>query len=58
MPILRSLAPGLLAVCETASQRAVEFVRRELQAHMFAGRSDAAAKADEIARWFADHQAF
>ena len=34
MPLLRSLGPGLLAICDTAQQRTVDFVARELEEHM------------------------
>jgi hypothetical protein len=58
MPLLRSLGPGLIAICETAQQRTVEFVDRELAAHMLKGDPDAAAKARAAAQWFADHSFF
>ncbi len=32
MPLLRSLGPGLLSICDTAQQRTVEFVARQLEA--------------------------
>lgn len=55
MPLLRSLGPGLLAICETAQKRTVEFVTRELERHMLAGQPDRASAA---AAWFADHTYF
>lgn len=55
MPILRGLGPGLLAQCDTAQQRTVEFVRDQLQRHMLSDDHDAASRAAE---WFADHTYF
>lgn len=55
MPILRGLGPGLLAQCDTAQKRTVEFVRDHLQRHMLSGDHEAASKAAE---WFADHTYF
>lgn len=56
MPILRSLGPGLLAQCDTAQQRTVDFVTRQLERHMLKGES--AEAAGQAAAWFADHSYF
>ena len=58
VPLLRGLAPGLLAVCASARALAEEFARRALAAHMFAGESDAENKAEAAAAWFANFSAF
>lgn len=55
MPILRGLGPGLLAQCETAQKRTVEFVRDQLQLRMLNGDAETA---DKAAEWFADHTYF
>jgi hypothetical protein len=55
MPLLRSLGPGLLAICDTAQQRTVDFVARALEEHMLPGESQ---RAREAADWFADHSFF
>jgi len=55
MPLLRSLGPGLLSICDTAQQRTVEFVARQLEERMLHGRpTEGRAAAD----WFADHGYF
>src|SRR5437870_11818220 len=53
MPILRSLGPGLLAQCNTAQERTVEFVTRQLEQHMLKG--EPAQGPADAAAWFADH---
>lgn len=58
LPLLRSLAPGLIAQCEHQRQLAEEFASTNLATHMFAGRPDAVALAKETAAWFADFSAF
>jgi hypothetical protein len=59
MPLLRSLGPGLLAQCDTAQQRTVDFVARQLERHMLNGDTAAAEKAAEkAADWFGDHSYF
>jgi hypothetical protein len=55
MPLLRSLGPGLLAICDTAQQRTEEFVARQLEEHMLGGDQQ---KAAQVAAWFADHTYF
>jgi hypothetical protein len=54
LPILRSYAPGLLAICDDAAERAKQIVKGTLERHMFAGAEDAAAKATGTADWFGD----
>lgn len=60
MPLLRSLGPGLLSICDTAQKRTVDFVARELEAHMFKRktRANRVAHAAQAAAWFADHSFF
>jgi hypothetical protein len=55
MPLLRSLGPGLLSICDTAQQRTVDFVARELEHYMFGGDEQRARAAAE---WFGDHSYF
>ncbi len=58
LPILRSYAPGLLALCANQRQLAEEFATRSLEAHMFAGKPDAHHLAESAARWFANFTSF
>ncbi|WP_288337792.1 SDH family Clp fold serine proteinase [uncultured Gordonia sp.] len=58
LPMLRALLPGLLAQCQHSRDRAEQFARTALEAHMFAGQPDAADKADIAAAWFADFSYF
>ena len=55
MPLLRSLAPGLIAECEHSRQRAEFLVTEQLAAHML---SDNLEKAVEVAAWFANFSEF
>ena len=55
LPILRALAPGLLAQCHHAIDRAKQFVRDQLSTHMLDGDTQ---KSTEVANWFADFEAF
>ncbi|WP_420621194.1 SDH family Clp fold serine proteinase [Candidatus Poriferisodalis sp.] len=55
LPILRTLAPGLVAQCTHAIERAKQFVTDQLTAHMLSGDDDAAAR---VAEWFADFPRF
>lgn len=58
LPILRSYAPGLLTQCEQSRSLAVGMVSSWLKRFMLAGEPDADRKAEEIAAWFADYDAF
>lgn len=58
LPILRSYAPGLLTQCEQSRSLAVSMVSSWLKRFMLAGMPDADAKAEGIAAWFADYEAF
>jgi Serine dehydrogenase proteinase len=58
MPLLRTLGPGLLAICDSAQQRTVDFVTRELEHHMFRRKRKRVQYAREAADWFADHRFF
>jgi hypothetical protein len=51
MPLLRALAPGLLAQCRHSQQLAEQFVSEELKAHML---SNDHGKAEQVAHWFAN----
>ena len=58
LPILRSYSPGLLAQCDHQHELARSLVARWLERYMFAGDSEAAAKADAAASWFASFTEF
>jgi hypothetical protein len=58
IPILRSYAPGLLARCDHASQRATNIVESALSRYMFHDDPNAASKANATADWFGDATAF
>jgi hypothetical protein len=55
MPLLRTLGPGLLAVCDNAQKRTEEFVAQQLEQYMMPGK---AKEASVAAAWFADHSYF
>lgn len=55
LPLLRSLAPGLIAQCIHSREQAERFVTEQLSAHMFGGNRQ---KAAEVAKWFADFSRF
>ncbi len=55
MPLLRSLAPGLIAQCEHSQRRAESLVAEQLAAHML---RDNPEKAAEVASWFANFSQF
>jgi len=55
---LRTLGPGLLSICETAQKRTVDFVARELEAHMMRGKRKKVKYARDAADWFSDHKFF
>lgn len=54
MPILRTLAPGLLAACDHAAARAEEIVSTAMAKYMLAGDPKGSEKAAEAASWFGD----
>ncbi len=58
LPILRSYAPGLLAMCDHQQRLAEDFAETALAEHMFQGRPDAKDKAKSVAEWFADFKEF
>jgi Serine dehydrogenase proteinase len=58
LPILRSYAPGLLASCDNGRVLAEQLVSESLGRYMFAADTDAAAKAEAAAKWFADFTEF
>src|SRR6202011_4472983 len=55
---LRALLPGLLAQCAAARQLAEQAVKASLERYMFAGDPDAATKAGDASKWFADFAFF
>ena len=58
MPILRGYLPGLLTQCEDSQMLAEQLVGQWLRDYMFAGESDADAKASRVATYFADYDEF
>jgi hypothetical protein len=58
MPILRTLAPGLLAACDHAADRARKIVAKALEQHMFKGLADPATTAGTTAEWFGNAEEF
>lgn len=58
IPVLRSLAPGLIALCVHQRELAEDFAARWLERYMFRDEADAGAKAKAAAAWFADFTAF
>lgn len=58
VPLLRSLAPGLLSMTEHAREQSEEIVFQALSQHMFQGLDDPAGTAREVAAWFANFSYF
>lgn len=58
LPILRSYAPGLLAMCDHQQRLAEDFAAKALAKYMLKDEDEADAKAQEIAAWFADFKEF
>lgn len=58
VPLLRSLAPGLLSMTEHARDQSEEIVFQALSKHMFKGLDNPERKAKEVAAWFADFSYF
>jgi hypothetical protein len=58
MPILRSLAPGLLAICDDQREVAKRMAQAWLQEYMLRDDVDREAKAKSAADWFADYDYF
>ena len=53
LPTLQQYYPGLLELCSDATKLALRLVTNWLTNYMFAGRDDAAAKAADVAGYFA-----
>jgi len=58
MPILRSYAPGLLAICEDQREVGKRMVQQWLEQYMLRDDPDKAAKAKAAAGWFANYEYF
>jgi hypothetical protein len=58
MPILRSYAPGLLALCHDQQELAKRMVCQWLEQYMLRDDPDRAPKAARAAEWFADYDYF
>ncbi len=56
IPILQQYGPALIQQCEAAEELARRLVTEWLQVYMFVGASDAAAKAEATADYFADYE--
>jgi len=57
MPILQLYGPALIQQCEAAEALAQRLVCEWLETYMFDGDSDAHAKADSVAQYFASYEA-
>ncbi len=57
-PILSQMGPSLLAECRTAKKLSRDLVQRWLAQYMFAGDSQATAKADALADYLGNHMNF
>ncbi|HTW42397.1 MAG TPA: hypothetical protein VMD79_08775 [Solirubrobacteraceae bacterium] len=58
LPILRSYAPGMLAACDHAAERARRIVADALAQYMFKDQPDAVEKAESAAEWFGKAEEF
>lgn len=58
LPMLQQYGPDLLVTCERAMSLAQELVSKWLKTYMFAGSGDAQTRAESIAKWLSDHEAF
>lgn len=58
LPILRSYAPGLLAMCSHQRALAEEFAAQSLEKYMLKDEDDPKKRAEDTAAWFADFQEF
>ncbi|HEV7162041.1 MAG TPA: hypothetical protein VGN25_02180 [Solirubrobacteraceae bacterium] len=58
LPILRSYAPGMIAACDHAAERARRIVADALRDYMFKGEPDAEEKAERTAEWFGNAEEF
>lgn len=56
LPILQQYGPALIQQCENAEALARRLVHEWLEAYMFVGEADPAAKADQTSKFFANHQ--
>jgi len=57
-PILRTYAPGLLAACDHASERAKQIVAGAMKTYMFAAHDDPEGEAAAAAEWFGNASEF
>lgn len=58
LPILRSMAPALLQICEDAARLSKSMVTDWLTRYMFSGHSDPRADAEKVADALSDYQVF
>lgn len=58
IPILRQYGPSLLEESQNAIDLAKRLVRSWLETYMFAGMNDADERANGVASWIGDHNAF
>ncbi len=58
LPILRSMSPALLQLCENAEKLSKTMVQEWLQKYMFNGEPDAAQKAETVTNYLSDYQQF
>jgi hypothetical protein len=58
LPILRSMTPALLQICDNAEKLSTTMVNQWLEKYMFAGRDDAAEKAATVTAYLSDYKQF
>src|SRR6266568_1439965 len=58
LPILRSMSPALLQICENAEELSKTMVKEWLLKYMFHGEVDAEAKANAVTEYLSDYQQF
>jgi hypothetical protein len=58
LPILRSMSPALLQICENAEKLSKTLVKEWLQKYMFQGQVDAEQKAEAVTEYLSDYKQF
>ena len=58
LPILRSMSPALLQICENAEKLSKTMVKEWLQKYMFQGQVDAEQKAETVTEYLSDYKQF
>jgi hypothetical protein len=58
LPILRSMSPALLQICENAEKLSKAMVKEWLQKYMFQGQDNAEEMAEAVTEYLSDYQQF